>query len=43
MRSIKAKYMEQQRFSGLLLASVRKSMNLIGSICRLQSCCHEMH
>lgn len=31
MRSIKAKYMEQQRFSGLLLASVRKSMNLIGS------------
>lgn len=29
MRSIKAKYMEQQRFSGLLLASVRKSMNLI--------------
>lgn len=31
MRSIKAKYMEQQRFSGLLLASVTKSMNLIGS------------
>lgn len=31
MRSIKPKYMEQQRFSGLLLATVRKSMNLIGS------------
>lgn len=31
MRSNKAKYMEQQRFSGLRLVSVRKSMNLIGS------------
>lgn len=43
MRSIKAKYMEQQRFSGLLLATVRKSMNLIGSICTQRSCCREMH